>query len=675
MMQTMKKIFRTAISLLVLFAAASCSKDDAFVSLEETSLVVKASIVQSPDAKVVLSQVANALHPSWEMGDRIIGYSAAGVVSYEVSAIDGEGVATFTKVFGTNPSDGQTAYMVHAPGLDVTDFSNGQLDIDLSNQDGTLEGIRNNNIMCATAQVSGSALNLEFVNQISVMGVEQFTGLDANATYSRFTYSSNGVKSKVKVVDGVMKLVPEAFGAVSINNPDLSSTLYFAIPPVPAESHTFLLVNPESSRVGTISAASFSAGQYYRMATKAMHPALAFDDFEAYTDNVLPAAKYTVNSTSHSSAGIGTTAFSGDRSLLVWSNQWSDGPVMTTGIDYTGAEIITMECYIRTDSKQMTLGLANASCFRIDNIYDQLFSATLSSGLSTTANKWYHVKIRHNTANRDYQVYVDGKLVTSDYKSVVYDRFFFSTLDAPQGLYFQVGGTGSWTKTYAYMDDILLYTESAVGEEAQVRRPGNMLDGVFSVSDTKKVRFSSGYITKTETSGIYSIYSRQYDYASENANVAYDISQNGIDYRWCRLTKEEWQYVLGGRTDAAQKVGGGRVAGFKGVILLPDAFTDPMTNNGNGAFVPDQNDFMTGFGFNANTYTTENWSAMEAAGAVFLRANNETNVNMWTSSKSSGRWDAFRVSIDAENGFSSYFTDISYGAPVRLVMEVKELNY
>lgn len=77
----------------------------------------------------------------------------------------------------------------------------------------------------------------------------------------------------------------------------------------------------------------------------------------------------------------------------------------------------------------------------------------------------------------------------------------------------------------------------------------------------------------------------------------------------------EWNYLLKKRTDAASKLGYATVEGIYGIIILPDIFTDPNTNNGSGAFVP-----STTTGWDANIYTGNDWDAMENAGAVFLPA-------------------------------------------------------
>ena len=85
---------------------------------------------------------------------------------------------------------------------------------------------------------------------------------------------------------------------------------------------------------------------------------------------------------------------------------------------------------------------------------------------------------------------------------------------------------------------------------------------------------------------------------------------------WRIMTADEWEYLLNGRTNASQKKSMGQVLSLNndyihGIILLPDEFTMP---SGLSAFRTN----ITTYGYSANTYTNEEWSQMEAAGAVFL---------------------------------------------------------
>lgn len=101
-------------------------------------------------------------------------------------------------------------------------------------------------------------------------------------------------------------------------------------------------------------------------------------------------------------------------------------------------------------------------------------------------------------------------------------------------------------------------------------------------------------------------------------NAIYNPKTNHTDAAgtWRTLTNAEWNHLFTGRANAAQKYGYATVGGKKGIIILPDSFTDPKKNNGSGAFVGSNG----GNGYSRNVYTADNWRYMEAAGAIFLPA-------------------------------------------------------
>ena len=202
--------------------------------------------------------------------------------------------------------------------------------------------------------------------------------------------------------------------------------------------------------------------------------------------------------------------------------------------------------------------------------------------------------------------------------------------------------------------------------------PAGGIDGLFSVSATKKVYFSKGNLRATYNNSLWtwSFADRQYS-AVGNAAANTSISGNGTvsangsvdlfgwvgassaftgmaafgisnsendadygippaagealqkdwgtnaisnggnvaNYGWRTLTIDEWKYVFKTRTDADSKNGAAKVKGVKGWILLPDAWTLPAGVS-----------FTAGAasGYTTNSYTAGEWAVMESAGAVFL---------------------------------------------------------
>ncbi|MBR3542798.1 MAG: hypothetical protein IKN82_03755 [Treponema sp.] len=231
-----------------------------------------------------------------------------------------------------------------------------------------------------------------------------------------------------------------------------------------------------------------------------------------------------------------------------------------------------------------------------------------------------------------------------------------------------IGGTVYWDGS-AYQND----GATVLGQSPYTYPklpPAGIINGLFSVSATKKVYFSKGNLQATYngSSWTWSFADHQYDAFGEagantliNGNgtvsangsvdlfgwvganstfegmAAFGISNsqtigdygnvngealksdwgtnaisnggNVANYGWRTLTKDEWNYVVSTRADADSKKGAATVSGVKGWILLPDAWTLPA-----GA------SFTAGAasGYTTNTYTAEQWAVMESAGAVFL---------------------------------------------------------
>lgn len=100
------------------------------------------------------------------------------------------------------------------------------------------------------------------------------------------------------------------------------------------------------------------------------------------------------------------------------------------------------------------------------------------------------------------------------------------------------------------------------------------------------------------------------------ANIYYGTSVSGLN-SWRTLTDDEWDYLLTGRTNAANKYALATIGGsYKGLILLPESWTLPAGLT----FTPG-----TASGYSTNTYSIEDWDQMEMAGAIFLPAAGSRN--------------------------------------------------
>ena len=82
---------------------------------------------------------------------------------------------------------------------------------------------------------------------------------------------------------------------------------------------------------------------------------------------------------------------------------------------------------------------------------------------------------------------------------------------------------------------------------------------------------------------------------------------------WRTLTKDEWEYIRYDRTNALNLFGVARVNNVNGLILLPDNWSCPKGLT-----------FKSGFNYDNwrdnQSYNLEQWSILEASGAIFLPA-------------------------------------------------------
>ena len=233
-----------------------------------------------------------------------------------------------------------------------------------------------------------------------------------------------------------------------------------------------------------------------------------------------------------------------------------------------------------------------------------------------------------------------------------------------------------------------------------------VLNGEFSVSSSKKVRFSKGNLQYNVSNQTWQFAANQYDYlgSSNNASSIVDYfgygnsttltftSSNNNDFQtwndwgqnsitnggvngdiWSTLTSAEWDYLL--KRSSGTKYGGATVDGKKGFVILPDDWTTPAGRT-----------FTPGVSSN-NSYTADEWAVMEDAGAVFLPAagnrpsstsgisNVGTHGFYWTTTGYDPTY-AYSVKFGG-TGSSSYAYDADYkserhhGLSVRLVYEVR----
>ncbi|MCQ2340584.1 MAG: hypothetical protein MJZ79_07415 [Paludibacteraceae bacterium] len=260
-------------------------------------------------------------------------------------------------------------------------------------------------------------------------------------------------------------------------------------------------------------------------------------------------------------------------------------------------------------------------------------------------------------------------------------------------------------------------------------------EGVFSVSATTKVAFSSGNLQYQASTNTWRFAEHQYDYVGDatqgnvyangtkcdNAQISatydgwidlfgwgtsgyndkypYMTSPTATDYgdgdkdiagtnydwgvynqigdyskgTWRTLTKDEWVYLYELRPHASELYGLATVNEVTGLIVLPDNWE-----------IPSGLSFTAGMGsgFSTNTYTQEQWAQMETSGACFLPT---TGIRFYTGTVQvliSGGfyWAstynesacAYRHTFDDYQFYSATWGSLCAGASVRLVRTIQK---
>ena len=248
--------------------------------------------------------------------------------------------------------------------------------------------------------------------------------------------------------------------------------------------------------------------------------------------------------------------------------------------------------------------------------------------------------------------------------------------------------TTYYVRAYARNDQGTAYGEEvSFTTQTQIEKPTSPY---FSVSETKNVTFSPGNLQYHPANNEWRFALSQLDYigdANSNCSSTYNgwldlfgwstsatnfgvsTSTDYVDYSgsfvdwgtnkigndapniWRTLTRAEWFYVVFNRPNASSLKGVAQVNGVNGMVFLPDNWTCPVG-------VTFKSGFHSSYGVEYyaayQTFTADQWSKLEAAGAVFLLAAGSrygTSVNFVQ--YYGGYWSA--TEYDSDYAYSLYF--------------------
>ena len=242
--------------------------------------------------------------------------------------------------------------------------------------------------------------------------------------------------------------------------------------------------------------------------------------------------------------------------------------------------------------------------------------------------------------------------------------------------------------------------------------------GVFSVSADKQVTFSKGNLQYHPANDEWRFAESQLDYigdANSNCSLTYngwldlfgwstrrnkfgvststDFSDyyvpfvdwgrnkigNDVPNTWRTLSSTEWDYLLNTRANASSLIGIACVNNVNGLILLPDNWTCPSDVTFKSGFYGIHGvDYFAAY----QTFTADQWSKLESAGAVFLPASGNrygSTINLvrycgyyWSASVA---YDKFVYSPGFDSEEVIMFSNFCcYGQSVRLVKDIDGSN-
>lgn len=268
----MSSVFFLAAGLCI-----SCTKDSLVEQAASVKGVTVTATIADADTKVSFVEDATnkKLKASWENGDRIVGWDAAGnAIELEIAEIN-KNTAIFKAVTGSAaiPTSGKV-YMIYAPGKSYSDISNKSLEYDLSSQ--SLDKVPA--LMTATGEVKDNVLALTFRNELAIVAVKNPTfPVTASTTFSGLKISGDNINTVAKFGsdDSGVTVTPSTPGAITRScsiETDLSgnttaNVLFAVLPNSTAADVTVSTVNPEGYLI-SFTGKSFAAGQCYLLEEK-----------------------------------------------------------------------------------------------------------------------------------------------------------------------------------------------------------------------------------------------------------------------------------------------------------------------------------------------------------------------------------------------------------------------
>lgn len=184
-----------------------------------------------------------------------------------------------------------------------------------------------------------------------------------------------------------------------------------------------------------------------------------------------------------------------------------------------------------------------------------------------------------------------------------------------------------------------------------------------------------GWSTAATNFGVSTSTDRENGYSGSFVDWGTNKIGNDVPNTWRTLTYDEWSYLRDSRTNANELCGVAQVNGVNGLVFLPDNWVCPEGVTFKSGF---HSEWGIDYYAQYQAFTTEQWSKLESAGAVFLpAAGNRYGTGVYVVQDYGYYWSA--TEYDSYGAyylrFSSGAADVDdigryYGHSVRLVKDL-----
>ena len=660
---------------LVGVAFMSCSSQDDVLTPAGQTYTMSVKAQKGGDETRALNLDGTTLKATWTEGDVVKVYNSTPELIGTLTAQSAGATTTLTGDLTKLPTTGDELTLKY-------------LSPSYSTQDGTLTGTANSiDKVCdyatatVTATVSGTNVTTGAATFQNQQAVVKFTlkDKDGNALPSNptaFTINDG--------TDDIVKLTDIPAGTYSANG---EGVLYVAIPGFTEKTITLTATVGTDTYTCTASSKTLENGNYYGVTAKMAKQA-------AVPEGAI-SGKFTVN-------GDGKQVYFSKGNLQYDANATTKWYFAANQWDYIGtATGYPMDHFtwgnIDSPTYNGTTGLSGSS----DLSGNTDWGSNIGSGWYTLSEAEWTYLLNTRTVNgyigKNFS-YTQGQTVNGVLGVVLYPDGYtgstyttgsdWSTFEAKGCVFLPAAGNRDGTTMNVVGECCDYWTRSASAEYARKLRldseyksfaseyrskgmsvrlvkdvaassapavPAGALNGEFSVSDTKKVKFSKGNLKYNGST--WSFFDNQYDYYTTHDGTNWDKFcwstsattygmntsesegtysgdfvdwgsnselQSALGTGWRTLTSGiggEWRYLF--YTRSASTVNGtanaryakAKVCNVQGVILFPDAYTHPSdVTTPTGINVNDNT------GWNGNNYSSADWEKMESAGCVFLPA-------------------------------------------------------